>query len=400
MSLNNSDRSYGGVAKTFHWLTALLIFAVVPVGIVANDMSFETSEQLARKVLLFSVHKTLGVTIFFVALARIVWAMRQPKPGLLNANRPLEATLAETVHWLLYGSLVLVPLTGWLHHAATTGYAPIWWPFGQSLPFVPKDDAVADLFAGLHQVLIVVLVGSILFHVAGALKHHVVDKDNTLRRMLPYSPAMQSPPALHRSVVPVVAAVVIWGAALGIGATLGAFEDNRAAWSAAELEDVQSQWVVQDGAINISVSQFGSTVTGRFADWNATITFDDAEPGKPAGTVDVTISTGSLTLGSVTAQALGPDYFDTVSFPTARYVADILAIPDGYLAEGTLTIKDHPVSITLNFDLSVTDGIADMSGTVLLDRRDFGIGDNMPDETSLGFAVRVNVALTASKTTE
>ena len=230
-------------------------------------MSFETSEQLARKVLLFSVHKTLGVTIFFVALARIVWAMRQPKPGLLNANRPLEATLAETVHWLLYGSLVLVPLTGWLHHAATTGYAQIWWPFGQSLPFVPKDDAVADLFAGLHPVLIVVLVGSILFHVAGALKHHVVDKDNTLRRMLPYSPAMQSPPALHRSVVPVVAAVVIWGAALGIGATLGAFEDNRAAWSAAELEDVQSQWVVQDGAIPAvgGVKKPGRTVYSEFS---------------------------------------------------------------------------------------------------------------------------------------
>jgi polyisoprenoid-binding protein YceI len=105
-------------------------------------------------------------------------------------------------------------------------------------------------------------------------------------------------------------------------------------------------------------------------------------------------------LGSVTAQALGPDYFDTDAFPTARYVAVILSIPDGYVAEGTLTIKDHPVLITLNFDLSVTDSIAEMSGTVLLDRRDFGIGDNMPDETSLGFAVRVNVALTASKTAE
>ena len=101
MSLNNTDRSYGGAAKTFHWLTALLIFSVIPVGIVANDMPFETSEQLGRKALLFSVHKTLGVTIFFVALARIGWAMSQPKPGLLNTDRPLEAALAETVHWLL-----------------------------------------------------------------------------------------------------------------------------------------------------------------------------------------------------------------------------------------------------------------------------------------------------------
>ncbi len=400
MNLNNTVRSYGGAAKTFHWLTALLIFSVIPVGIVAIDMPFETSEQLGRKALLFSMHKTLGVTIFIVALARIGWAMSQPKPGLLNTDRPLEAALAETVHWLLYGSLVLVPLAGWLHHAATTGFAPIWWPFGQSLLFVPKDAAVAGLFAGLHRVLIVVLVCSILLHVAGALKHHVVDKDNTLRRMLPYSPAMQAPPAQHRSLVPTGAAVAIWGAALGIGAMLGVFGDYRASQNTAALEDVISQWDVQDGTINISVRQFGSTVTGTFADWTAAITFDETDPDRPAGTVDVTIPTGSLTLGSVTAQALGPDYFDTDAFPTARYVADILSIPDGYVAEGTLTIKDHPVPITLNFDLSVTDSIAEMSGTVLLDRRDFGIGDNMPDETSLGFAVRVNVALTASKTAE
>ena len=102
MSLTNSDRSYGGAAKTFHWLTALLIFTIIPLGGVAHDMPYDTSEQLARKALLFSMHKTLGVTIFFVALARIGWAISQPKPGLLNADRPLEATLAETIHWLLY----------------------------------------------------------------------------------------------------------------------------------------------------------------------------------------------------------------------------------------------------------------------------------------------------------
>ena len=161
MSLSNTERRYGGVSKTFHWLTMLLIFSVIPLGIVANNLAHQISDpaiastdaQIAWAALLFSLHKTIGLTIFFLSLARIAWMLTQPKPGLLNADNRLEATLAEAVHWLLYGSLVVVPLTGWIHHPATTGFAPIWWPFGQSLPFVPKADGVAALFAGLHMVL-------------------------------------------------------------------------------------------------------------------------------------------------------------------------------------------------------------------------------------------------------
>jgi len=118
MPRRNTTGSYGSVAKTFHWLTALLILTIIPVGLVANDMAEalrdpaipSTAEDFTRTFLLFSIHKTLGVTIFFVALARILWALTQPKPQLLNADNRIKSLLAETVHWLLYGSLVLVPL--------------------------------------------------------------------------------------------------------------------------------------------------------------------------------------------------------------------------------------------------------------------------------------------------
>ncbi|MBT8474330.1 MAG: cytochrome b/b6 domain-containing protein, partial [Alphaproteobacteria bacterium] len=138
MPLGNTATRYGGVAKTFHWLTALLILTALPLGVIANGAPFETDAEIARKIWLFSLHKTVGVTAFFVALARIAWALTQPKPAALHPDRRFETRLAETVHWLLYASLVLVPLSGWLHHAAATGFAPIWWPFGQTLPFVPQ----------------------------------------------------------------------------------------------------------------------------------------------------------------------------------------------------------------------------------------------------------------------
>jgi len=110
--LKNSETTYGVVAKTFHWLTVALILTLIPLGIYANGLPFDTSEALARKAFLFSLHKTLGVTVFFLALARILWAVSQPKPRPLHHG--LQNFAAEPVHWLLYASLVLVPLTGWI----------------------------------------------------------------------------------------------------------------------------------------------------------------------------------------------------------------------------------------------------------------------------------------------
>ncbi|MBL9058949.1 MAG: cytochrome b/b6 domain-containing protein, partial [Mangrovicoccus sp.] len=89
----NSAVTYGSVAKAFHWLTALLILTLFPLGLIANDWPHDSSAELATKATLFSIHKTLGVTVFFVALLRILWALTQPKPGALHPDRRLETLL-------------------------------------------------------------------------------------------------------------------------------------------------------------------------------------------------------------------------------------------------------------------------------------------------------------------
>ena len=94
--------TYGTVTKTFHWLTALVIITIIPLGVIANRLPYETNEQLAFKAQLFSFHKTLGVIVFAVALPRILWALTQPKPGSLHPERKAESFLADLVHWLLY----------------------------------------------------------------------------------------------------------------------------------------------------------------------------------------------------------------------------------------------------------------------------------------------------------
>lgn len=400
MSLTNTSRSYGTFAKSLHWLTALLILTLIPLGIVANNLPYDTSEQLARKAQLFQLHKTLGILVFFVALIRITWAVTQKKPGPLHPDRRLEHWAAETVHWLLYGSILLVPLTGWIHHAATTGFAPIYWPFGQNLPFVPKDESVAALFAGLHFVFERVLAASILLHVAGALKHHFIDRDTTLRRMW-FGAHQAIDVAPHqREALPIIAALGAWVVALGIGGALGVYGGHSAPPEQVALAEVTSDWKVTDGSVEIAVTQFGGEVTGQFADWTAQISFDPEVPTGKAGEVTATIAIPSLTLGSVTDQALGPDFFAAETYPTAVFKGDIVVIPDGHAAEGTLTIRDQSVPVTLPFSLTLEGDTASMTSRVTLNRMDFGVGANMADESSLAFAVKVTVNVTAVRGAE
>jgi cytochrome b561/polyisoprenoid-binding protein YceI len=386
--------TYGTVTKVFHWLTAALILTIIPLGIIASDMTYDTNEQLAQKAQLFSIHKTLGVAVFFVALARILWALGHPKPGPLPPERRAETLLAETIHWLLYASLAITPLTGWIGHAATTGFAPIWWPFGQSLPFVSKNESTAHLFDSLHWVFGKVMITSVLLHIAGALKHHFIDRDATIRRMW-FGKTIAPDAGFHRPPIaaPLQAAAIV---AIGIGTAFALSGPAEGGPEVAALDQVASDWTVQDGTLAITVTQFGKPVQGSFADWTAAITFDpDAETD--AGNVEVTIAIGSLTLGSVTDQAMGSDFFNAESFPTAAFTAPITKTADGYVADGTLALRDATATVTLPFTLTLDGETATMQGSTTLNRQTYNIGASMSDETNLAFDVTVDINLTARR---
>lgn len=392
MPLSNTSRSYGGVARALHWLTALLILTAIPLGWIANRLPYDSAEALAGKAQLFSLHKSLGVAAFAVALARILWALGQPRPAPLHPERRLETALAETVHWLLYLSLLLVPLAGWVHHAATTGFAPILWPFGQDLPFVPKSETVAGIAAAAHWLFARLLILSLVLHIAGALKHHLIDRDSVLRRMTRGEAAPEGPVAPHR-VAPALAALAVY--ALGAGIAVALVPPKTEAQPA--LAAVTSDWVVTEGELGFTVRQMGAKVEGSFADWTAAIRFDETPVEGRNGEVTVTIATGSLTLGSVTEQAKAPEFFDSAAQPTAIFAAEIRPEGEAYVAEGALTLRGVTVPVTLPFTLELDGDTAKMAGGTTLDRRDFAMGASYADEASVGFAVEVDVALTASR---
>ncbi|MDZ4095521.1 MAG: cytochrome b/b6 domain-containing protein [Paracoccaceae bacterium] len=400
MPVANTQQTFGTPARVLHWLTALLILSAIPLGLIANDLPYDTSESLAQKAQLFSLHKTIGVAAFTVAALRIMWALTQPRPAPLHPDRKLETAFAEAVHWLLYISLLAVPLSGWIHHAATAGFAPILWPFGQDLPGIPESESLANTAAAAHWVFTKLLIASIVLHITGALKHHVIDRDATLRRMLRGAPASQTPPRGNSSLTPLLVAIGLYsvGAGLAMSLTTPPPAIRAETETAPVIRAMQGgNWQVQNGTLEFSVRQLGSEVTGGFADWTADIIFSETPTDGRHGQVAVAIDTTSISLASVTPQVKSADFLDTATFGTAQFTADILTAATGYTAYGTLTLHGITRPVTLPFTLILDGDTARMSGTATLDRRDFGIGPAYKDEATVGFGVTVTIALTATR---
>lgn len=382
---HNTARSYGSVARSLHWLTALIILTNIGLGLWAERIPLE---QMALKVQVFSLHKTLGIAALVVALARIGWALTQTRPAPVHPDRRLETLLAEAVHWTLYGAMVLVPVTGWIEHAASEGYAPILWPLGQGLPLVPKSPALAMTMAQVHHVFALLLMGSVALHVAGAVKHAVIDRDGVLSRMTRGVPAGEGLVARH--LMPALIALAVFGA----GAAYAWTTRPQEAAPASVLEQAASDWQVQDGTLGFAVRQMGSTVTGQFSDWTAAIRFD---PDSGEGAVTVTVNMDSVTIGTVTDQAKGAEFFDVAAHPTAVFEGVIRPEGAGYVAEGPLSLRGQQMPVTLPFSLTITDGLAQMQGQAVMDRRDWQVGAGYADEATVGFQVDLTVALTARR---
>ena len=114
MLLNTRER-YGLVAQLLHWVTAAMVLTMLLLGIYMQQLPAAAAGEATTKYWWYSLHKTLGLATFLVAVVRIAWATVQPKPALLNADRKLETFAAVSVHWLLYSAIVVMPVTGWLH---------------------------------------------------------------------------------------------------------------------------------------------------------------------------------------------------------------------------------------------------------------------------------------------
>jgi cytochrome b561 len=181
MPLANTERRYGAMAIALHWFMALLIGLLVALGIYMvrlPDAGFDR-----EKVTLIIVHKEIGVLVLALVGLRLIWRQLNPLPALERTVPEWQQVTAVFVHLCLYALMVAQPVTGWLMSSASG--IPVDFLGLLTLPDLVRPQA--DLFAELrdvHDWLGFAMAGIICLHAGAALRHHFVQRDDTLRKMI------------------------------------------------------------------------------------------------------------------------------------------------------------------------------------------------------------------------
>lgn len=177
--LGNTHQTWGSITKTLHWTMAFLIFTQFGLGWVA--VSWRLSPT---KLNLFVWHKSIGLLILALALIRLVWRLANPVPQLPTAIAQWERYAAHTSHWLLYFSMIGMPLSGWIINSAANIPFRIFWAV--PLPaIVPASKPLEELAKLAHLSFFSLLCAVLVVHIGAALRHHFIKGNNILRRMLP-----------------------------------------------------------------------------------------------------------------------------------------------------------------------------------------------------------------------
>ena len=170
---------YTATAKALHWLMALLLFGLLALGFYMQDLPLSP-----QKLQLYSWHKWAGVTVFLLVLFRLAWRVTHRPPALPDHMPKVMQLAAHAGHALLYLLMIAIPLSGWLMSSAK-GFQTVWFGILPIPDLVDKNKELGDLLQTVHESLNWLLVAVIAGHVGAALKHHFIDKDDILTRMLP-----------------------------------------------------------------------------------------------------------------------------------------------------------------------------------------------------------------------
>jgi cytochrome b561 len=177
--LRNSEQKYGAIAQLFHWVIVGLIVTQFVLAFRADSLP-----RGMKLITTLALHKSIGMTVLVLAIARLIWRWLNPVPvEPLNTPRWQHAA-AKFSHAALYVLIFTLPLVGWIASSARN-FSVSWFGLFTWPNLVEPSEAAFKFFQSTHALLAWTLFALVLLHVAAALKHHFIDKDNVLRRMLP-----------------------------------------------------------------------------------------------------------------------------------------------------------------------------------------------------------------------
>lgn len=173
-------RAYSAVAIGLHWLVFALILANWLLGPYMVGLPLSPP-----KLKYFSWHKWIGVTVFLFAVFRVAWRLSHPPPPLPASVPAWQCRAAHVSHLLLYLLIFVIPISGWLYSSAS-GVPTVYLGWIQLPDLVGRDKALAAQLKGVHVALNMLLFAVVCVHAAAALKHHFLDRNDVLARMLPF----------------------------------------------------------------------------------------------------------------------------------------------------------------------------------------------------------------------
>ncbi|MEO1554551.1 MAG: cytochrome b/b6 domain-containing protein [Pseudomonadota bacterium] len=402
--MSASSERYTAVAITLHWAIGIAILGMIFGGWYMTDLPDGAPGQYN----FYQLHKSLGITILLLSVARIIWRVMNPPPALPEDMKAWEKTASHAVHLGFYGLMIILPLTGWLYSSVsvkmdvpTVLYGVLSWP---DLPFVDglKTEAGAGAANRAHGLLAWLALALLALHVGGALKHQFGSETSVIGRMAPglFGKFEGSKPIGRGALTAFGSAFALLVLIAGATPVLGSLSGAGQAVSADAR--FQPNWTIEAEMSSITFSGFhdGNPYSGSFENWDAAIQFDPEDPG--AGEVRVTVSTGSAVASQklYTDSLKAPEWFNIAAFPTAS--VDVFDIQDTgnrtYTSTARLTLKELSVEVPFSFQLVLTGDTASMTGQAVFQRTPLDLGQGSdPNADWVAEDVTVDVVVEATR---
>jgi len=188
-----ADNKYTKVAIFLHWLIAVMIMAMMAAGIWMTG-AIKVKETQAAAFDVYQLHKSFGLVILLLSIFRLMWRLTHRAPAMPGTMPLWERAAAHATHWLFYGLMIFLPVSGWLMVSANPWGLPTVFFGVVDVPHLHAlsslDPAGKELWEGrfkeMHEFIAFGGIGLLLLHIGAALKHHFIARDDTFVRMAPF----------------------------------------------------------------------------------------------------------------------------------------------------------------------------------------------------------------------
>ncbi|MBV8592958.1 MAG: YceI family protein [Caulobacteraceae bacterium] len=433
---------YTAVAIGLHWLiAAALVFQII------LGWRFSGAPRGPTVFALFQLHKSVGITILVLTLARIAWRVGHPPPPPPVRQPAWERVGSKIVHFGFYAILIGLPLTGWIMVSTskldipTLLYGAVAWPHLPIISHMAAGPKQAWETAGRvsHHLLAWTTYALLALHLGAVAKHQLIDRDEVFSHMAPGAvPGWREPrawtaalifaalvafallytPANRPAVLPSspgIAPTAIQSTAVSTPprsptlmtppAAANRSEGQRGQGAASQPESPKGpvEWRVQPGSsLGFTAKWSGEPIEGRFTRWTAKIHF--SPDALDASRLEVAVDPGSASTGDAQRDAslAGEDFFDVNTHPRATYTATrFRKTGEGrYVAIGAIDLRGVKKPLEIPFTLAVHGNSALAKGSATVNRTDFGVGRGewaATDQIAAGVTVAFHIEALAAR---